>query len=112
MYSFMMDRWTPAKGNNATWPALHALGSPFVNYQANSFMLQDASYLKLRNIQVSWRIPSGWARRMGMSSFNIYVSGQNLYTWTPYRFGFDPEQSGTGNYPLPRVYNFGVNARF
>jgi TonB-linked SusC/RagA family outer membrane protein len=112
MYSFMLDRWTPSKGSSASWPALHALGSPFVNYQANDYLLQDASFLKLRNVQLSWRIPSAWSKSLGMSVFNVFISGQNLRTWTPYRFGFDPEQGGTGNYPLPRVYNFGVNARF
>ncbi len=112
MYTFMLDRWTTATASTATWPALHALGSPFVSYQTNSFLLQNAAYVKLRNAQLAWLAPTGWTKSLRMSSLQIALSGQNLYTWTKYKFGFDPELGGTANYPTPRIFNFSINARF
>lgn len=119
MYEFMLDRWTPQTAATATWPALHSRGNAFVNYRLNDFILQDASYLKLRNAEVSYSLPQRWLKPLQISTLRVYLSGQNLYTWTKFRMYLDPENVNLSNtdfskqsiYPTSRIYNFGVNVQ-
>ncbi len=85
MYTFMLDRWTPATAATATWPALHSLSNNFVSYLTNDYLLQNAAYLKIRNAQLSCSLPKVWTKSLGVSNIQVYLSGQNLYTWTSYR---------------------------
>ncbi len=85
------------------------------NTQASSFWVQDASYLRLKNLQVSYTLPASWLRKTFISKVQIYANGQNLFTWTKYN-GLDPE---TGNYtdyqienPNIRIVSFGLNTTF
>jgi TonB-linked SusC/RagA family outer membrane protein len=118
MYEFMLDRWTPATAATASWPALHSRGKGY-NYLLNDFILQDASYIKLRNAELSWNLPKGWVAPFNLSSVRVYLNGQNLHTWTKFKMYLDPEAINTTNsdfskqsiYPTSRVYNFGVNVQ-
>lgn len=120
MYEFMLDRWTPETAATATWPALHSRGNTYMNYQLNDFVLQDGSYLKIRNAELSVQVPQSWTRRMNIGSIRCYLSGQNLYTWTKFKMYLDPENINLSRtdylkqaiYPTSRVYNFGVNVQF
>jgi hypothetical protein len=119
IYEFQTDRWTPDKGANATWPALHSRGNAYISYRLNDFILQDASYLKLRNVELSWNLPQQWVQGLKMSGLRVYVSGQNLATWTKFKMYIDPENINLSNtdfskqsiYPTPRIINFGVNVQ-
>ncbi|MBS1563738.1 MAG: SusC/RagA family TonB-linked outer membrane protein, partial [Bacteroidetes bacterium] len=65
--------------------------SSYNNYYLNSdARITDASYIRLRNITLSWNLPQAWRNAIKMSSCRFYVSGQNLLTITSYK-GFDPE---------------------
>ena len=116
MFKHMLGRWTPETADKATWPALQpAVGGNFMSYNLNDFLLIDASYVKIRNAQLTYRISDKAVRKLGVSSMRIYLSGQNLYTWTKMLY-IDPEnfqrrapQAATNVYPTPRVYNIGVN---
>ncbi len=120
MYEFMQDRWTPQTAATAKWPALHSRGATFINYQLNDFILQDASYLKIRNAELSWNLPQRWVRSMNIAAIRVYLSGQNLHTWTKFKMYLDPENINLSNtdfskqsiYPTSRIYNFGVNVQF
>lgn len=112
MYEWMLNRWTPETAATATWPALHSSGNAFISYNINDYLLQNAAYLKIRNAQLSWSLPQRWCEGIRMDAIRVFLSGQNLYTWTSYRFGYDPEISGVRNYPTSRIYNFGVSAQF
>ncbi|WP_207495147.1 TonB-dependent receptor [Aridibaculum aurantiacum] len=117
MYEFQKGRWTPETAGTATWPALHSRGNAFINYRLNDFILQDASYLKIRNIELSYNLPQSLLRKFKVPGLRIYVSGQNLVTWTKYRMYLDPENINLSNtdfskqsiYPTPRIMNFGIN---
>lgn len=111
-YEFQLNRWTPETAASATWPTLHSLGNAFINYKTNDFLLQDASYVKLRNAQISWQLPVRWASALKCSSAQIYFNGQNLHTWSKFMFGLDPEMASATGYPLSRVYNMGVKVQF
>lgn len=118
MYEFQQGRWTPETASTATWPALHSRGNAYISYRLNDFILQDASYLKLRNIELSWNVPQAILKQK-VSGLRVFVSGQNLYTWTKYKMYLDPENINLSNtdfskqsiYPTPRIFNVGVNVQ-
>ncbi|MEO8173305.1 MAG: SusC/RagA family TonB-linked outer membrane protein [Sediminibacterium sp.] len=86
----------------------------------NSMFIEDASFLRLSSVRLSYAIPLSVATRMFLKGATVYVYGTNLLTWTNYR-GFDPEFSSssvltqgddTGKYPKRREMGFGVNVNF
>ena len=125
-YAQMFDRWTPENPVNAKWPVMRT-GSTGGNpsYVTNSFLLQNSSYLKLRNIELSFQVPSKMSKKVGIESIRAYFNGQNLATWTKF-IGLDPENaistsllSDQGffnnpvfSYPVTKIYNFGLNVQF
>ncbi|MFC7000026.1 SusC/RagA family TonB-linked outer membrane protein [Rufibacter roseus] len=120
MYEFQLGRWTPETASTATWPALHSRGNGFISYRLNDFILQDASYLKIRNVELSYNLPAVLLQPMRISSARVFLTGQNLYTWTPFKMYLDPENINVSNsdfsrqsiYPTARVVNLGVNIQF
>ncbi|OHX66198.1 SusC/RagA family TonB-linked outer membrane protein [Flammeovirga pacifica] len=82
--------------------------------------IEDASYLRLRNLQVGYTLPTHISKKAGMSNLRVYVSGNNLFTFTNYS-GMDPEvgHGGAlgygfdfGSYPQARSYLLGLNVTF
>jgi hypothetical protein len=94
---------------------------------ANTRYMQDVSYIRLKNLQVGYNLPTKWVSKIGMKKAAIYFSGENLWTWSPmYKwsraidvtaniYGTDSERSSTGdgyNYPTMKSYSFGLNITF
>jgi TonB-linked SusC/RagA family outer membrane protein len=85
------------------------------NYITSSFWLQNARYLRLKNMEIGYNfstIPK--IKRLGLNSLRIFLNGQNLLTWTPMRW-FDPEivsNSNGGVYPMTRIMNIGINIQY
>jgi TonB-linked SusC/RagA family outer membrane protein len=109
------EAWTPENPTN-TLPAIYIAGYQGVAaYSGSTYYLQDASYLRLKNVMLSYEIPSAIASRLKSKGLSIYVSGDNLLTWTKYEGG-DPERASmAGNfsqYPQARIYNTGLNVKF
>lgn len=117
---FYNSRWHGAGTSNTT-PS--AFLSDAVNGQPNSFYVQSGSYLRIRNLQLGYDLPSSIATRLKMSNLRIYLSAQNLATFTKYK-GFNPEveaittggvQAGinqgidNGVVPIYAIFNLGVN---
>lgn len=76
--------------------------------------IQDAAFMRLRNLQLNYSIPANVFGRSIFKSANIFVQGQNLFTWTTWR-GLDPEnnrQYGRFEYPNARKYTAGININF
>lgn len=97
---------------NADYPRITT--TPTVNNtQASTFWQRNVAYLRLRTGMLSYTIPNSISARMGMSLLSVYVSGQNLITWTPAE-NFDPEISnGRGWYfPTQKVVTFGLRVQF
>lgn len=80
------------------------------NTAANDFWLQDASYLKLRNLTVGYTLPQKWFSPL-ISRLRVYFTGENLLTFTRFE-GLDPETGSTSNYPNMKRYMFGVSVTF
>ncbi|RZM28989.1 MAG: TonB-dependent receptor [Pedobacter sp.] len=114
-YAPMLDRWTPTN-TNASWPAMRPGLNANPNESLNDFTLQDASYIKLRNVQLSYTLPKKWLSKVRLNNLTVFVSGQNLKTWTNF-YGIDPENSLSGNayassistIPTTKIINFGLN---
>ncbi len=115
----MFDRWTPENPqiNNQRWNAAYNGEYNFVT----SYMVEDGSYLRLKNILLAYNMNQDWLRKAGIKNIRAYVSGQNLLTFTRYT-GYDPEVSyfnsiitpgaDLGAYPRSRIYTFGLNVTF
>lgn len=103
-----LDRWTESNPN-ASYPRLSMKDSK--NRVTSSFWVQDASYAKLRNLQVGYTLPKQWTAKYGISRLRIYSSIDNLFTITSFD-GVDPEAVSGNYYPLTRNYSFGLNVTF
>lgn len=111
----METRWTPEKPNrDAAYPRLELIsnqGTP--NTVESSFWLPDASYVRLKNIQVGYSLPKKLVNGWKIQNIRLYVSAENLYTWNKYRKGWDPEINTSGSfYPIFTNYTFGLNVKF
>lgn len=77
--------------------------------------IQDASFIRLRNVNLAYQMPKTWfGQKNVVKGARIFFQGQNLLTWTSWR-GLDPENSegrGRFNYPAPRTYTAGLNVNF
>ena len=105
------DRWNPTNPN-AAFPRLTF--NEINNTQNSTFWLKDASYLKLRNVQIGYTLGQRLTHSLGVNHVRIYVSGDNLLSINRFWKGFDPE-SPVGNgafYPHVRTLSCGLNINF
>lgn len=94
------------------------------NQKPQTRYLQNASYIRLKNLQLGYTLPDAWMQRVGLSKCRVFVSGENLWTGTSLIDLFDPEtvdggntnknanafiRSGGNAYPLSRVWSFGIS---
>ncbi|MCU4176139.1 SusC/RagA family TonB-linked outer membrane protein [Carboxylicivirga sp. N1Y90] len=114
----MLNRWTgEGSTNNPRHPRLNASDSH--NTRISSRYVEDASFLRIQNVQIGYTLPSSVVEKIKLESLRVYVSGQNLHTFTEYT-GYDPEVGGYGTeigldratYPTPRTITFGINLSF
>lgn len=89
--------------------------SPLYQNQFTSKLIQDASFLRLRNVTLSYSMPNTVLEKLKhVSSIRIYMVGQNLLTWTKWK-GLDPEDDNNislSEYPNPRAITAGIEVRF
>ena len=135
-FAFMLDQWminnerwfteNPqfAGQNNQTIDMLQMwqkpgdvthISSPDSPMQFDTHLLEDASFLRLKNLSVSYTFPKRWMLRTGfMQGAKIFFVGRNLLTFTDYK-GFDPEIDSNvqlGNYPNTKQFSFGLELSF
>lgn len=116
------DSWTPSN-LNATAPIQENTGSFSTNNVPNSYYIEDGSYLRAKNAQIGYRIPSSALSKLRIESARIYVQGANLFTFTKYS-GPDPEVGQSrvdgstafgldeGTYPNTKQFLIGLNLSF
>src|SRR5690606_13041070 len=113
------NRWQAGKGMNIFDRPSENSGNDIRDY-ANSLWVEDGSYLRMRDITLSYDFPAPVLGSLKISSLQVYISGQNLVTLTSYS-GYDPEaswQSATiagwdrGNYPGTKAVTGGVKVNF
>ena len=108
----VLGRWTGEGTSNNIPRAIY--GDPNQNSRVSDRYIEDGSYLKIKNINLSYTLPKD-VFGQNFNSVKIFVSAQNLVTWTKYS-GFDPEVPvngiDNGTYPITRTVSLGLNIGF
>lgn len=115
--SYMLDRWT-GPGTSDKYPVF-IVGDSSDNWKSSDLYVYDGSYLRLKNIELGYTLPQSLTQKVFINRLRLYVSAENLFTFTKYH-GFDPEISSGGTslgvdygvYPQARVWRVGFNLEF
>ena len=112
MKYMVTDSWTPEKGNKATAPAI-SFKNKSNNYVDSDMWLRDASYIRLKNIELGYNLPKKALDKIRVKSMRFSVSGYNLLTFDKLKI-VDPETRTNDRslYPLVTVINFGAKVGF
>jgi TonB-linked SusC/RagA family outer membrane protein len=112
LLQYMADNdWTPETAATATWPRM-SLTSMTYNSSTSSVYLKDASYLRLKNLEIGYTLKNSTLRSWGISSMRIFANGFDLLTFSKLKL-IDPEQrADQAQYPLLQIINIGINLNF
>jgi TonB-linked SusC/RagA family outer membrane protein len=111
-----LGRWT-GEGTSDWEPQENTTAA--INSENSTYMIEDGSYMRIRNIQLGYTLSSGMLANAHIRSMRFYISGQNLKTWK-HNSGFTPEAGGgalefgvdNGGYPVPIITSTGFNLTF
>lgn len=110
-----LDRWHGAGTSN--WEP--QVSNSSYNRLPSTYMIEDGSYVRLRNLQLGYKFNQSALESLGVKSMKLFVNIQNLYTWK-WNSGFTPEAGGSptsfgidgGGYPMPSISTLGFNITF
>ncbi|WP_460894494.1 SusC/RagA family TonB-linked outer membrane protein [Rufibacter soli] len=108
-------RWTDQNPNrNAIYPRLENVPDAGTNNTIlSSFWTLDGSYLRIKNVQLGYKLPTLLTEKVKIANARFYLSGENMHTFSNYRKGWDPELIGNADfYPIMAVYTLGLNVTF
>ncbi|MDD2436134.1 MAG: TonB-dependent receptor [Massilibacteroides sp.] len=111
--AYYNGRWKSAEETpNAKYPRAYNYEDP-VNDRASEFWLKDASFIRLKSLELAYDFKPGFLKKMQLSNLRIYINGSNLLCFDAIKL-MDPESVSPGGYyyPQTRVYNVGVNVSF
>lgn len=119
---YFKNRYDPVVNPNGTYaaPNLGNLSSARRLTKSASIAYLDASYLRLRNVQLAYNLPDAWTSKVKINHIRLYTTANNLFTWTKYR-GYNPDATSGNvltnglantNYPVARSFIFGANVTF
>lgn len=114
----LYNSWTPTN-TGARVPMATNTSNFSTNTEVSSFYIEDGSYIRMKNIQLGYTLPSSLLSKVNIKSLRVYVQAVNLFTITKFT-GLDPELGGddrahgsdTGNYPLVKQVLVGLNLNF
>ncbi|MCY4781725.1 TonB-dependent receptor [Sphingobacterium sp. UT-1RO-CII-1] len=109
-----LDHWTP-ENPNGYFPAVRAYAAEVSGRSlaaTNDHYMQDASYLRVKNITLGYSLPKQWIQKSGLGKVHFYFSGENLFEKTNLKVPLDPEGLNGNIYPFQRTYSFGMNVTF
>lgn len=119
-YTALRESWTEERylsGQPISFPHLSEGNAVQKhNYQSSTFWTRDASYLRLKNVELGYTLPKRLTNKLHIQSLRLYINGSNLLTWTNLPEGIDPESAENAankeTYPVTKIYNFGLNIKF
>ncbi len=111
-----MDYWTE-ENTDAYWARPYFANGEDKNHQTQTRYLQNGAYLRLKSLQLGYTLPISLTQKVKIQNLRIYLSGENLLTFTKLISVFDPELTGglygSGTmYPLQKVLSVGLNVTF
>jgi TonB-dependent starch-binding outer membrane protein SusC len=114
----LYNSWTP-QNSSSEIPLNENVSNFSTNTQVNSYYIEDASYLRLKNLTVGYTLPSSLTNKYKISKFRIYIQATNLFTLSKYT-GLNPEINGNddgfgvdeGIFPTVKQFLFGINLGF
>ena len=111
LFSDVYDNyWTPER-LDAKYPRLF-IGTNNNNNQNSSFWMANGRYMRLKNLEIGYTLPKHISQKMAMQNMRVYLSGVNLFTFSPFKL-WDPDlQTGATNYPNNRIINIGLTIGF
>ncbi len=108
------ESWTP-DNPDAKLPLLTTATGATENFQNSTFWLKDASYLRLKNVQINYNFPEEWISKLSVTNLTLFANANNLLTFSKFKM-FDPEKNiGNDNlyeYPSLKTFSFGLNITF
>ena len=106
-----LDYWTE-DNRDAYFPRLHHYGVNGGNHQVSTRYLQNAAYLRLKNVVLGYTIPRSITEKVKISRLIVFVQGENLLTFTPLIDSYDPETLNNMTYPINKKISVGLNLTF
>ena len=106
-----LDYWTE-DNRDAYFPRLHHYGVNGGNHQVSTRYLQNAAYLRLKNVVLGYTIPRSITEKVKISRLRVFVQGENLLTFTPLIDSYDPETLNNMTYPINNKISVGLNLTF
>ena len=111
---WLTDAWTP-QNTNATLPRITIRNTYTENFLPSDFYLQDASYLRLKNVQLSYPISGNFLNNIGIKQLTFFTNAQNLLTFSKFKM-YDPERNilstNLSEYPSVKMVTLGLNVKF
>jgi TonB-linked SusC/RagA family outer membrane protein len=105
-------RWTPATSETANYPRLSTMDNAN-NYRTSTFWLRDGSYIRLKNIELGYTLPTTVTKRVKIEKCRFFVNADNLKTWHQISdISVDPESFNVNVYPMVSTMNVGLNLSF
>ncbi|MFR9499760.1 MAG: TonB-dependent receptor [Rikenellaceae bacterium] len=106
-----MDAWTPYN-TDASHPALHTQKINH-NWENSTYTVANSSYLRLRNLEFKYTFGDSFKKRVKyLHHLEVYINGQNLFTWSPLPDVYDPESPQLAAYPISKKYSVGLRCTF
>ena len=106
-----LDYWTE-DNRDAYFPRLHHYGVNGGNHQVSTRYLQNAAYLRLKNVVLGYTIPRSITEKVKISRLRVFVQGENLLTFTPLIDSYDPETLNNMTYTINKKISVGLNLTF
>ena len=114
-YAFQQFHWSDSwtlDNRGASLPRLVNGSGGSHNRDESTYWTYNTNYFRLKNLQIGYTVPERLMQKIGFNRARIYLSGENLFTLTPWK-GIDPEKPhGNDLYPLVKTYSIGLNIEF
>jgi TonB-linked SusC/RagA family outer membrane protein len=107
---YAVNRWTPSNPSS-TYPRAWNRDNEYWRSQGNTFWLHNTDYIRLKNIEVGYNLPSKAVNAIGIAALRVYANGLNVFTFSKEKL-IDPELTSGTAYPLQRIINLGLTITF